>query len=331
MSSSTTSSQKNAEFAKLFDLFETLATRRSCKTPLTEADLDDTHTIPVPVELESVFNKLSNIVPPRGTRARRNTVATTVPEVDEDSDAETEKESIAKFPLQRMYKFTFRKMIHHLYQKQEWATKVRDVLKASKLEYKSLAEIEAEAKTLPVATTEAVTSPITPDGRVHFHTEVKIGGGKKTAPLVLQGRRRAASISGPSRDRRGLTSPTSPTHAIFRSPPTSPIQNHGAAEDTRAVKKRCIGRRKSVGGLESTPSGGWLYDASISSSEATTPVETRPMTNILNQPRQRHQSLQGQAKKPAPTRRRNLSTTVQPDGEVASPSSAAVKRRFSEF
>ncbi|KAJ7066607.1 hypothetical protein C8F01DRAFT_981321 [Mycena amicta] len=327
MASSSTA-EKNAEFAKLFDLFEMLATRRSRKTPLTEADLDDTQTIPnyqrlstfmgfgFPDELESVFRKLSNIVPPRAgpaTRARRNTVAAPGHQVDNDGDSEGEQE-MAKFPLGRTHAFTFRKMIHHLYQVDEWASKVRDVLQRSKLEYKSLADRQLEEPSRE-------TTPDAP-GRVHFKTEVQIGGrGKKTVPLVLQGRRRAHSIGGSSR--RWPTSPTSPTPKNANT--VTPVVARISGDDTRAVKKRCIGRRKSVTGP--APCGeGWFYDAAVSSAERVEP----PLSDILNRPRPRYQSLQSHhtaetKRRNAPLpRRRIVSSAIKP--EVAS-----TKRRFSEF
>nr|GAT45188.1 predicted protein [Mycena chlorophos] len=324
--------EKNAEFAKLFDLFEMLATRRARKTPLTDADLDDTQTIPVPTELESVFKKLSPIVPPRsrrhtvsGVEAGHTAASEVVAEEDEDG---SDQESMAKFPLGRMHAFTFRKMIHHLYQVDEWANKVRDVLQRSKIEYKSLVE-------QPVFVAESSSSPATPDGvtRVHFKAQVKIGG-KKTVPLVLNrdgGRRRAHSIGS---SRRNVALPTSPT----RLGPN--FINEGAADyldpdATRAVKKRCIGRRKSSGALSGAiaPGEGWFYDSAVSSTER---AESPALRNIANRPnantRPRYQSLQGQQKQPPVVRRRIVSSGIKPP--VPAPTNnigAAMKRRFSEF
>ncbi|KAF7309794.1 Deacetylase sirtuin-type domain-containing protein [Mycena indigotica] len=318
-STSTTTADKNAEFAKLFDLFEMLATRRSRKTPLTDADLDDTQTIPVPTELESVFRKLSNnlnIVPPRATgRARRNTVAGVAKksQVNADSESdETDAESMAKFPLGRTHAFTFRKMIHHLYQAEEWGTKVREVLQRSKLEYKSLAEQTTTGPATKETESTINTTPHVP-GRVYFKTEVKVSG-KKPAPLAVQGRRRAHSIGGLSSRRSLPTSPTSPT------PPARALDDKGA----RATKKRCIGRRKSVAGLEGHADG-WFYDAAISSTERVEPLMSLS-ANILNRPR--HQSLHGDK----PTISPHPPTPVVSDDNVCiSTSNAATKRRFSQF
>ncbi|KAJ7612509.1 hypothetical protein DFH06DRAFT_1345038 [Mycena polygramma] len=233
----TTSAEKTAEFAKLFDLFEMLANRRSRRTPATGSTLDDTCAITVPADLEPVFRSLATAVPPRqplSGRARRNTVAalgrTTFPD-DDDSDSDVE--SVAKFPLGKTYTFTFKMMIHKLYQADESSTS-------------QLAEKEQVKKV------EAAASPPVADGHVRFKAEVTVGG-KKTMPLAPS-RTRSHSVAGPSR----MVANTRAPSATSATPP--PITLH---DDARAVKKRCIGRRKSVSGPLSpaSPVGeGWIYD-----------------------------------------------------------------------
>ncbi|KAJ7043590.1 hypothetical protein C8F04DRAFT_1366581 [Mycena alexandri] len=319
----TTSAEKTAEFAKLFDLFEMLATRRS-RMAATGCASDDTHAIPIPADLEPVFRSLATVVPPReplSGRDRRNTMAalgrTTYP--DSDSDSVSDVESVAKFPLGKTYTFTFKMMIHKLYQVDEWAQKVRDVLKRSQNEYKPLAEREEVKKVEPAVVARVAVG----DGRVHFKTEVTVGG-KKTMPLV-QGRARSQSIavSGRVCASARITSPTPPTI----------IQ-----DDARAVKKRCIGRRKSVSGpLPPTTSvgEGWIYDAAVSSTEIRERVPFRAETTVsfapIPRPRPRYQSLQTGSRKMGfgPRRIVSVITTKEVAGVESAPRTST-KRRLSE-
>ncbi|KAJ7224282.1 hypothetical protein GGX14DRAFT_351038 [Mycena pura] len=323
------STDKNAEFATLFELFEVLATRRSRRTPTTEnAFLDDTKTIAVPAELETVFRSLSDIVPPRvppSGRQRRNTVAalgrTTRPDGDNDSASESDVESIAKFPLGKTYTFTFRMMIHKLYQVDEWANKVREVLQRSKLEYKSLLEPGLEDKQ---AEPERAATPVA-DGRVHFKPEVTIGG-KKTMPLS-QGRQRAYTVAGPS---RVAAVPV----VSLAAAPSSPSATFQDLDCARAVKKRCIGRRSSMSGA---PVGeNWFYDAAVSSAEVREREPLRIETAASNPSllRPRCYSLQGQGggRKMGFGPRRIVSAIPSTINDVTTDSAprTATKRRLSE-
>ncbi|KAJ6591595.1 hypothetical protein DFH09DRAFT_179114 [Mycena vulgaris] len=311
----TTSDAKTAEFAKLFDLFEMLATRRS-RRPATEPSPEDTRAIPVPADLEPVFRSLATVVAPP-SRRRRNTVAalgrTTYPDSDGDSDSDVE--SVAKFPLGKTYTFTFKMMIHKLYEVEEWAEKVRNVLKKSQIEYKPLAEREQVKKVEQAA-------PVA-DGRVHFKAEVTVGG-KKTIPLA-QSRARSHSVAGPA---RGIANIRPPVPV----PPSSTIH-----DDARAVKKRCIGRRKSVSGSLSpaTPVGeGWVYDAAISSAEFRdrVSIETTPTFTAAPRPRPRYQSLQTGSRRMGLGPRRIVSAvTINNHGAIVdSAPRISTKRRLSE-
>ncbi|KAJ7281552.1 hypothetical protein C8J57DRAFT_1056322 [Mycena rebaudengoi] len=325
-STTTPADARTAEFAKLFDLFEMLATRRSRMT-VAESIVDDTRTIPVPADLEPVFRSLATVVTPRQSatsRPRRNTVAalgrTTPFPDDSDSDDSDDVESVAKFPLSgKTYSFTFKMMIHKLYQVDEWAQKVRDVLKKSQIEYKPLAEQTMEKRTSD--TVVEGNALVVTDGRVHFKAEVPVGSGKKSLPL----RRHSVAVAGK-------------TAAVAARLPATTTTT--APEDVRAVKKRCIGRRKSASGAVAEPeariSGGWVYDAAISSVE----VRARPTietTTCFHQPRPRYQSLQSGGKRIGFTTRRIISetTTKEAVGAAADLSAASAprtstKRRLTE-
>ncbi|KAF7356610.1 hypothetical protein MVEN_00995100 [Mycena venus] len=316
------SAEKTAEFAKLFDLFEMLASRRSRMAAAGSTSLDDTHAIPIPADLEPVVRSLAHTVPSRQPlcgRARRNTVAVLgrTTSADSDDDTDSDVESVAKFPLGKTYTFTFKMMIHKLYQVDEWAEKVRDVLKRSQIQYKPLAERE-EVKKVEAA----VAAPVA-EGRVHFKTEVTIGG-KKALPLAPS-RTRSHSVAGPSR----LT-------ANLRASPATTLATT-IPDEARAVKKRCIGRRKSVSGPLSpaSPIGeGWIYDAAISSAEVRerVHVETTPTLTPVTRPRPRYQSLQTGSRKMGFGPRRIVSAITANDGATAVDSAPriAAKRRLSE-
>ncbi|KAJ7898403.1 hypothetical protein B0H13DRAFT_2337453 [Mycena leptocephala] len=273
-----TSPEKTAEFAKLFDLFEMLANRRS-RIAATGSTLDDTRAIPIPADLESVFRSLATTVVPLrqspSNRSRRNT-----------------------FPLGKTYTFTFKMMIHKLYQVDEWAQKVRDVLKKSQIEYKPLAEREEVKKV------ETDASPVAA-GRVHFKAE----------PFHRRPSKIAANARAPS---AALTVATT------------------VQDDVRAVKKRCIGRRKSVSGPLSpaSPIGeGWIYDAAISSAEIREriPVECTTTFTPVTRPRPRYQSLQTGSRKMGFGPRRIVSAITTNDGVVVhSTPRISTKRRLSE-
>ncbi|KAF7370612.1 hypothetical protein MSAN_00694200 [Mycena sanguinolenta] len=307
-----TSPEKTAEFARLFQLFEMLATRRSRMAATGSTSLDDTHAIPIPAELEPVFRSLATVVPPRqpalslSGRVRRNTVAalgrTTYPDSDNDNDSDSgsDVESVAKFPLGKTYTFTFKMMIHKLYQVDEWAQKVRDVLARSQIEYKPLAERQEVKKAdAPAA------APVSPEpGRVHFKTDVTVGGRKSTIPLAAS-RTRRHSNAGPCRVVATATAHTRATPST-----AAPI-----SDDARAVKKRCIGRRKSLSGPLSpaSPVGeGWIYDAAISSAEVRerVRVEATPTFVPIIRPRPRYQSLESGNKKLGFGPRRIVSAAV---------------------
>ncbi|KAJ7623237.1 hypothetical protein FB45DRAFT_991727 [Roridomyces roridus] len=278
------SDEKRAEFAKLFDLFEMLATRRSQVT-VTQSIVDDTCGIPIPADLEPVFHSLATVVPPRSVRPRRNTVAAlgrTATYADDasdtDSDMDEEEKSLAKFPLGKTYAFTFKMMIHKLYQVDEWAQKVRDVLQRSQIEYKPLAEQPILKRTDGPAAAA--------DGRVHFNK----------SPIVQR------------------------------------TQSRGTLH---AIKKRCIGRRKTLSSVlaPDAPIGeGWFYDSAVSAAEVRerVPVETTASFTAASRTRPRYQSLQTGARTGlAPRRIVSASITTNQAASPVVPRTSA-KRRLSQ-
>jgi hypothetical protein len=293
----TASDSKTAEFARLFDLFERLASRKS-RAINGESHTTTLNSMPVPPDLALVVNSLASLVDTRkqrgdtrskksGGRARRNTVASpgmTIHDIDSDDEDDA---SLAKFPLGKKYPFTFKMMLYKLYQLDDWAEKVKQVLERSQIEYKPLAKIGSEEEGQEVMDEEGMEVEDKPSGRVHFKAGVVSGGARR--PYV---RPRSHSVLVLGKGRDVGAGPTSPGR----------MSKQVVLEETRAVKKRCVGRRKSMGGPPTVEAevgrvgGGWVYDAAVSSFESTARRDMGAFVAPGLQPRSRYQSLGGMRK-----------------------------------
>ncbi|KAJ8587747.1 hypothetical protein M405DRAFT_288533 [Rhizopogon salebrosus TDB-379] len=254
---------RTAEFARLFELFDRIATRRARGSTELPISMDDIAA--VPAEFAPILKNLSTILSIRALRdedrlrkptgrPRRNTVAIAPAphNITEDVGSPT-------FPLEEPHPFTFKLMLHKLYDVDEWAEKVKSAVEASKDQFKPLAERMQEI--------------------------VREATGKERVARRNVGRARSQSVLNPRSKGKVLA-----REQI--SPSTPP------ADDRRVVKKRCVGRRKSISG----PSAGgvWVYDAAISAVELNGPHPSVKITlseskDTLNNGsvRSRHQSLAG--------------------------------------
>ncbi|KAF8912372.1 hypothetical protein CPB85DRAFT_1434428 [Mucidula mucida] len=227
---------KHAEFANLFASFEKIATRRSRETGDSQSDsakdflssLDEA----IPKDLEPVIRNLYSLVdshPQVQRRSRRNTVAAD------------------KFPAGTQYPFTFKKMLHDLYEMDDWKQKVQDVLQQSQSQYKSLTDLEEKE-----GEKEREKKKISgAEPRVRFDKDV-ISAGRTRRPSVV-GRARSHTVTGVGKQ------PMSPIR-----PDTKVIKQHlSPTGDARVVKKRCVGRRPSIGGDIKH----WVYASAVSSVE----------------------------------------------------------------
>ena len=233
--------------------------------------MDDLRSLPIPEELEPVIKNLSIIVGTSKTarkalasRPQRVTVASTTNRTSVADDDDEDEESFAKFPLGRTYPFTFKMMVHKLYRVDEWAKKVKEILEKSKMEFKSLDEQDAVVEE-DKAEGDQDTLANKDKNTVHFKVGVSGGGGRRGSLSVVggHGRQRSQSVVvlGPK-----TVGPASP---LLKSP------GSGGQSEFRALKKRCVGRRKSVNGPLMDRSsvstgrigGSWVYDAAISSAE----------------------------------------------------------------
>ena len=232
-------------------------------------------------------------------RRRRNTLASSnrneggvadrgckressIDEGAEGDDSKTES-------LPEDYSFTFRLMVHKLYETDEWAKTVRDMLAKSKVAFKPLTDKDAPAdEKAETVGGETEKDLLEKDDVVHFKVPSIVPGsaggmGKenmlRSPGPSMGGRRRShssASNSGPANHRPIIPpSPLSP----------SGNGNSSAQMPVRALKKRCVGRRKSNTKLsaeadnESSPGmpsplvrSNWVYAAAISSAECPAPA-----------------------------------------------------------
>ncbi|KAL4066193.1 hypothetical protein J3A83DRAFT_4099235 [Scleroderma citrinum] len=239
---------RTTEFARLFDIFDRVATRRaramagSIANDIISAD-DVAH---VPAEFAPVLKSLSTVLSIRAERdcgrgtpitstttgkSRRNTVSGAVNTSSREvTQEETEEAESPSFPLAERYPFTFKLMLHKLYDLEEWADKVKSALEASKSQFKPLAE------KINIAVKEAT-------GKERASDRKGVGRSRSHSTLATGANR--SRISGALRERT-----------------TSIAQDEG----NRALKKRCVGRRKSVSGPMAVESV-WVYDAAISAME----------------------------------------------------------------
>ncbi|OAX38878.1 hypothetical protein K503DRAFT_849803 [Rhizopogon vinicolor AM-OR11-026] len=265
----TNPNSRTAEFARLFELFDRIATRRargSTELPISMEDITA-----VPIEFVPVLKNLSTILSMRAQRdeerlrkptgrPRRNTVAIApapynTAEVEEDVGSPI-------FPLEEHHQFTFKLMLHKLYDVDEWAEKVKSAVEASKEQFKPLAERMQEV--------------------------VREATGNERTARRNAGRSRSQSVLNPkSKGKPVSREPVSPT-----TPP--------ADDFSRVLKKRCVGRRKSISGP--LAGGVWVYDTAISAVELNGPRPSLEITlseskDALNNGsvRSRHQSLAGLA------------------------------------
>ncbi|KAK7466313.1 hypothetical protein VKT23_005040 [Stygiomarasmius scandens] len=279
-------SGKTSEFAHLFELFDKLARGRSAAPVLGRASnegesslIDDTCSVPIRTDLEPVIRDLVTLVGPRirsredmreeklgnkpRVRERSKTIAV-APDLGPDnfkSDDATmgsdtteddDSESRLKFGLGKSRPFTFKMMLHKLYELDEWGRKVKEVLEKSQNEFKPLAENKeipkrARAKTVVDARSRTGTSvDVKETSQVHFSA-----ASQDRSPIKSCGRPRSHTVSSTT----GGRGRESGYPAIL-------IDNHKSQDsrhDLRTIKKRCIGRRKSATGLDVNGRAAWIY------------------------------------------------------------------------
>lgn len=179
-------------------------------------------------------------------RPRRNTVAM-IPCINLNSDIshngiprdDIDQISPEIFQLTReKYPFTFKHMIHKLYNKDAWAQTVKEVLERSKKDFKPLADKaiqESQVRNdLHMQNTARRKSTMTLPGL----------GAAKRASVMTKGNRSRRFSQAVKYDMKAPLSPI-----ICKDPHISSNQSPSNGESIRALKKRCVGVRKSISGI----------------------------------------------------------------------------------
>ncbi|KAI9451921.1 hypothetical protein BJY52DRAFT_961563 [Lactarius psammicola] len=183
-------------------------------------------------------------------RPRRNTVAGS----HTDAPATAVGRGIqARFPLrEKRYPFTFKLLLHKLYDLEDWAAKVQGVLAASQERFRSLgspptADAAASATGASSSVGDNGNSPSSPGSPATFFGAPLLPPSEPLSPTRKQ---RAQSVS-----------KSKVANDVTRSGPATPVR----PQPSRAVKKRIVNRRRSTTGLGVGTKGEWMYDAAVSS------------------------------------------------------------------
>ena len=231
---------RTQEFARLFDYFEYLASRRYRGQDSRSSRAEGPH----PPLIANITPAPQRLDVGLSTRTRK---------VDDIRDVVENRHLIqgsssttaAEFPLKDEYTFTFKLMIHKLYDVREFVDMVRGVVEKSRTEFKSLAEQdsreEADGEKASSRTRNAIVTAI---------VEPKNG----TISSIRT--RRHSTIGTVESEKR----------PIFVAKGQVSVTRDGKWQaDIRVVKKRCIEREKvempSSPGIKSPTAAEWTYKA----------------------------------------------------------------------
>jgi len=142
-------STDKAEFAKFFNFLVHLASKENREDFSVPRDL-----APLLKKLETVFSNEDGEVKSISTSKSRHSRRKSHAEGD-----------IAKFPLAEEYPFTFKLMIHKLYDMDEWAMKVKEAVEKSQCQYKPLTdELKSSPKSVERGQSAVLRSSPSQDG-----------------------------------------------------------------------------------------------------------------------------------------------------------------------
>jgi hypothetical protein len=209
-------------------------------------------------------------------RPRRNTVAASAPA---SGSARTQTQT--RFPLrEKRYPFTFKLLLHKLYDLEAWHAKVQEVLAASQEQFRSL-----NATASPTSHDNNNNSIINNDDNTGSGgTSGGDGGGVPCSPASpgTTTTTFSGSLFGPASPPTSLESPlarrrrraqsTSKTKASNDARGGPSTSSSTPPRPSRAVKKRIVNRRRSANRLDGEDVAGkmgeWMYDAAVSSVDA---------------------------------------------------------------
>ncbi|KAG5219681.1 hypothetical protein IMY05_C4799000300 [Salix suchowensis] len=254
-----TAKRSISDVEQLRQFFDRLAANKSQTSLATRGDDE--------ADAQDIASVLNGIVPPSrlprlGMRSLRfkNKNASEILNADDASEAASIT-STGKFPSEgKRYPFTFKLMIHKLYALEEWAKKIKDVLDISQKQFRPLAESR----------------------------NVEKQKGTATPTNGMEGKKEAVDGANahPFRGRPPWSEALTFAHVAFSVAPPSPTKLSSSPtkkqspqdEHVRAIKKRCVGRRKSssaIGDVASSHTGAWVYDAAASSLATSDSISRR--------------------------------------------------------
>jgi hypothetical protein len=244
-----------------------------------------THSLRLPPSFHPRPASASVSIPPdhASTRPRRNTVAASaLASASEGTGTTQTRSGGTRFPLrEKRYPFTFKLMLHKLYDLEDWAAKVQEVLATSQEQFRPL------NSTSPHHHHDHQSPPATgiiiSGGRGDSSSSSSLGCDGSPCSPRSPGTTFSGSLFG-SPSPSTLDSPTMMTRRR-RSQSTSKVKASNAAAGgaatpsrsapppapSRAVKKRIVNRRRSTNGLGEGmvgKMGEWTYDAAVSSVDA---------------------------------------------------------------
>ncbi|KAF8330518.1 hypothetical protein F5887DRAFT_1178830 [Amanita rubescens] len=243
---------KKAEFAKFFERLINRASRKDYASMPPESHR--TSAAPADLTLPTIQNHSSTVRSKdtsqqetrngRSAGLRSSAVANPGLTTDDAISADLAHE----FTVGRWYPFTFKMMVHKLYELEEWGKKVKEVLERSQKDFKPLSEVNWEKK---------ASVDERPQGQVQFKLKQPEGRVKSNSIPGGVAHTRSNSFLG--------NVPSERTHhrlIAMQDAFASPKVDEGA----RIVKKRCVGRDKiftgSAGMGEVKPQNMWVYKGS---------------------------------------------------------------------
>ncbi|KAK2465692.1 hypothetical protein APHAL10511_002236 [Amanita phalloides] len=246
---------RKAEFARLFDLFERLTNRAARKGHAAHMPPNDRKASAEPVHRD--IHDPNSVVPITETQhpdTKPISLSSIWPRsavagVTGDATSEVSMDS---FPIGKWYPFTFR-----LYELEEWAKKVKDVLERSQKDFKPLSEMDWKKKKQTTIDENRVPLSLKqPEGRGR-------SGSISIEPAAPRTRNSSASRDSiPSERLHGQSVFTSATLASSKVVGRGDKISGKIKEGARIVKKRCVGRDKIFTKNPSGPEENtWVYNA----------------------------------------------------------------------
>ncbi|KAN0115636.1 hypothetical protein V8E52_006755 [Russula decolorans] len=230
------------------------------ETPMTALASTFPTTSPPPAPPAPAF---PNFADHASTRPRRYTVAGQSAVVHQ-----------TRFPLGvKRYPFTFKLLLHKLYDLEDWAAKVQQVLATSQEQFRSLNSTPSSRSGSGSGSISSDGAPRSPSSPGVTFTSPLFATPSSPLESPLARRRRVQSISKIKANDNVSRSGPGPGPGMTARPPPQP---------SRAVKRRIVNRRRSTNGLGIGKLGEWTYDAAVSSVDARGHGSLRRRKRVLS-------------------------------------------------